>query len=123
MRIIGCDLHAAQQTVVMLDRETGEVSDKTLTHDGEAVRAFFDEEFKKREGDFLRRGGRFLIYRGVFANFERGYSLVAVCVIQLSTSLQRGRVASASNPLRLSPIFNSNPPSHRTEMLKLISLS
>ena len=68
------------------------------------------------------RRGRFLIYRGVFANFERGYSLVAVCVIQLSTSLQHGRVAPASNPLRLSPIFTSNPPSHRTEMLKLISL-
>ena len=41
MRIIGCDLHASQQTVAMLDRETGEVSEKTLTHDGEAVRAFY----------------------------------------------------------------------------------
>jgi transposase len=41
MRIIGCDLHAAQQTIAMLDRETGEVSEKTLKHDGEAVREFY----------------------------------------------------------------------------------
>ena len=25
MKIIGCDLHAAQQTIAMLDRETGEI--------------------------------------------------------------------------------------------------
>jgi transposase len=41
MRIIGCDLHASQQTIAMLDRETGEVSEHTLTHDGETVRAFY----------------------------------------------------------------------------------
>jgi hypothetical protein len=29
MRIIGCDLHAAQQTIAMLDGETGEVSERT----------------------------------------------------------------------------------------------
>ena len=34
MKIIGCDLHAAQQTIAMLDRETGEVVEQTLTHDG-----------------------------------------------------------------------------------------
>ena len=41
MKIIGCDLHAAQQTIAMLDRETGEVSEKILKHDGEAVREFY----------------------------------------------------------------------------------
>ena len=41
MRIIGCDLHASQQTIAMLDRETGEVSERTLKHDGETVRAFY----------------------------------------------------------------------------------
>jgi transposase len=41
MRIIGCDLHASQQTIAMLDRETGEVSEQTLTHEGETVRAFY----------------------------------------------------------------------------------
>ena len=41
MRIIGCDLHASQQTIAMLDRDTGEVSEHTLTHDGETVRAFY----------------------------------------------------------------------------------
>jgi transposase len=41
MKIIGCDLHAAQQTIAMLDCETGEVIEKTLKHDGEDVRAFY----------------------------------------------------------------------------------
>jgi transposase len=41
MRIIGCDLHAAQQTIAMLDGDTGEVVERTLTHEGEAVRAFY----------------------------------------------------------------------------------
>jgi len=41
MRIIGCDLHAAQQTIAMLDGDTGEVVERTLTHDGETVRAFY----------------------------------------------------------------------------------
>ena len=41
MKIIGCDLHAAQQTIAMLDRETGAVVEQTLKHDGEEVRAFY----------------------------------------------------------------------------------
>ena len=41
MRIIGCDLHAAQQTIAMLDRETGEVVEQTLKHQGDEVRAFY----------------------------------------------------------------------------------
>jgi hypothetical protein len=34
MRIIGCDLHAAQQTIAMLDCETGERIERTLRHEG-----------------------------------------------------------------------------------------
>ena len=41
MRIIGCDLHVAQQTIAMLDGDTGEVVERTLTHDGDAVREFY----------------------------------------------------------------------------------
>jgi transposase len=41
MRIIGCDLHASQQTIAMLDRDTGDVVEQTLPHDGEAVRQFY----------------------------------------------------------------------------------
>jgi transposase len=41
MRIIGCDLHAAQQTIAMLDRETGEIVARTLKHDGTTVRDFY----------------------------------------------------------------------------------
>jgi hypothetical protein len=41
MRIIGCDLHTRQQRLAMLDRETGEVTEKTLTHEREDVRQFY----------------------------------------------------------------------------------
>ena len=38
MRMIGCDLHARQQTIAMLDTDTGEVEEKTAAHQGETVR-------------------------------------------------------------------------------------
>jgi hypothetical protein len=37
MWIIGCDLHARQQTISMLETESGEVIEKTLVHEGETV--------------------------------------------------------------------------------------
>ena len=40
MRIIGCDLHARQQTLAMLDTATGEVVNATLRHQGNMVREF-----------------------------------------------------------------------------------
>jgi transposase len=41
MRIVGCDLHASQQTIAMLDRETGEIVKRTLKHEAETVREFY----------------------------------------------------------------------------------
>ena len=41
MRIIGCDLHARQQTVAMLDTTTGEVEKQTLRHEGSETREFY----------------------------------------------------------------------------------
>jgi len=41
MRIIGVDLHARQQTIAMLDTETGELIEKTLEHEGDEVRKFY----------------------------------------------------------------------------------
>jgi hypothetical protein len=38
VRIIGCDLHAGQQSLAMLDTTTGEVEKKTLKHEGDNVR-------------------------------------------------------------------------------------
>ena len=43
MRIIGCDLHARQQTLAMLDTETGEVVNLTLMHEGNQVREFYSQ--------------------------------------------------------------------------------
>jgi hypothetical protein len=41
MKIVGCDLHARQQSIAMLDTETGEITEKTLRHEGNAVREFY----------------------------------------------------------------------------------
>ena len=41
MRIIGCDLHARQQTLAMLDTTTGEVVNATLKHEDNMVREFY----------------------------------------------------------------------------------
>lgn len=41
MRIIGCDLHARQQTLAMLDTTTGEVKRQTLMHEGDHLREFY----------------------------------------------------------------------------------
>ena len=41
MRSIGCDLHARQQTLAMLDTTTGEVANLTLAHEGNQVREFY----------------------------------------------------------------------------------
>src|SRR6202163_4526439 len=41
MRIIGCDLHARQQTLAMLDTTTGEIVNMILKHEGNNVREFY----------------------------------------------------------------------------------
>jgi len=38
MRIIGCDLHARQQTLAILETTTGEVVNRMLLHEGNHVR-------------------------------------------------------------------------------------
>ena len=43
MRIIGCDFHTRQQTVAMLDTETGELVKMTLKHEGNNVREFYSK--------------------------------------------------------------------------------
>ena len=41
MKIIGVDLHTRQQTIAMLDDQTGELVEKQLSHEGEQVREFY----------------------------------------------------------------------------------
>ena len=41
--MLGCDLHARQQTIAMLDTTTGEVSTLTLMHEGNQVREFYSQ--------------------------------------------------------------------------------
>jgi len=41
MKIIGVDLHARQQTIAMLDTDTGEVLETTLEHESEKVTKFY----------------------------------------------------------------------------------
>ena len=40
MKIVGCDLHARQQSIAMVDTETGVLTEKVLKHEGNAVRSF-----------------------------------------------------------------------------------
>lgn len=41
MTLVGCDLHARRQRVVVLETETGEVREHELLHDGDAVERFY----------------------------------------------------------------------------------
>jgi transposase len=41
MKIVGCDLHARQQSIAMVDTETGELTEKRLMHEGNAIRDFY----------------------------------------------------------------------------------
>ena len=43
MRIIGCDLHARQQSLAMLETTTGETVNLALKHEGNEVREFYSE--------------------------------------------------------------------------------
>jgi hypothetical protein len=49
MRIIGVDLHARQQSVAMLDADTGEVIEKTLQHEGACLRAGPKTDWRRRQ--------------------------------------------------------------------------
>jgi hypothetical protein len=41
MKIIGVDLHTRQQSIAMLDDQTGELVEQELQHEGEEVRTFY----------------------------------------------------------------------------------
>jgi transposase len=41
MKIIGVDLHTRQQSIAMLDDQTGELVERELSHEGEQVRNFY----------------------------------------------------------------------------------
>src|ERR1700739_3724508 len=41
MKIVGCDLHARQQSIAMVDNATGALTEKRLLHEGNAVRDFY----------------------------------------------------------------------------------
>jgi transposase len=41
MKIIGCDFHPGYQQIAMLDQETGELTEKKLSHQGEEARQFY----------------------------------------------------------------------------------
>lgn len=41
MKIIGVDLHTRQQTIAMLDDQTGELVERELSHEGQQVRDFY----------------------------------------------------------------------------------
>ena len=46
MRIIGCDLHAPQQSMAMLDTASGEVVNRTVTHEGDEGLKIYSEPLR-----------------------------------------------------------------------------
>jgi hypothetical protein len=62
MKIVGCDLHAKQQAIAMVDTETGEFTEKTLAHEGNKVR----EIYAVLEGPVVEK----LAFRVKHAKFE-----------------------------------------------------
>ena len=43
MKIVGCDLHARQQSIALLDRESGDFVERTLEHEPAQVREFYSK--------------------------------------------------------------------------------
>src|SRR5258708_25963527 len=41
MKIVGCDLHAKQQSIAMVETDTGEWIERALSHEGKAVAEFY----------------------------------------------------------------------------------
>jgi len=41
MKIVGVDLHAKQHSIAMLDNQTGELTERVIRHEGNAVREFY----------------------------------------------------------------------------------
>jgi hypothetical protein len=41
MKIVGVDLHAKQQSIVLLDTESGEFTKKIIRHEGNTIREFY----------------------------------------------------------------------------------
>jgi hypothetical protein len=42
MQMIGCDLHARQQTLAILDTSSGVLEERIVEHDGNTVRDFYE---------------------------------------------------------------------------------
>ncbi len=53
MKTVGCDLHAKQQSIAMVDTETGEFTEKTLSHEGNGVREFYAALEARSRGNVL----------------------------------------------------------------------
>ena len=41
MKIVGCDLHTKQQSLALLDTDTGELVERSLQHEAEQPREFY----------------------------------------------------------------------------------
>jgi hypothetical protein len=55
VKILGGDLHAKQQTTAMVDTETGEITEKTLSHEGNEGREFYAEAMFRQQSSKVRQ--------------------------------------------------------------------
>jgi hypothetical protein len=88
MRIIGCDLHARQQTLAMLDTTTGEVEEVTLKHEGNNVREFY---FPIHHNRHVPSGGKKLHHVPSFACHLRPSRFRVGILFQPSENLKSTR--------------------------------
>jgi hypothetical protein len=57
MKIVGCDLHARQQSIAMLDTETGEFTEKIIRHEGNTD---YKRRYRQQHPDYVRRNAAFV---------------------------------------------------------------
>ena len=90
MKIVGCDLHARQQSIAMVDSETGELTEKRLMHEGNAVRDFYTS----LEGP---------VVVGIEATGSRTAGYTKIARTNIVTTCASGRTPRANWPSSLAP--------------------
>jgi len=109
VKIIGCDLHARQQTLAILDPATGEVVRTTLQHEGNKVREFYSSLVQPVRVGIEATGSmqwfvNLMEELGIERENSSGWSLFPVCIrnpfnASMGIVTERGKVIHPGNRL------------------------
>ena len=104
MKILGCDLHAKQQSIAMVDTETGEFTEKTLSHEGNELREFY----AALEGPCMKLLGVSGVFDYAGLNRSSRYRAGSCCLPRISRASASGlHLFGAEYPPRLAPVYAS----------------